>query len=177
MKIKVAREQDLVLCGWTEGERDYFGALILGIYDQGRLQWAGNVGTGFDRRLMEAIHKALKPLETDQNPFPAVPPIPQKVHWVKPELVCMVKYLEWTPDNRLRAPVFVGMRLDVDPRECQLNPEKAPQRAPLLEGDKEEVRIKVDGQVLKFTHLNKVLYPDEGYTKRDVVNYYDAADG
>ena len=175
LKIKVAREQEFVLCGWTEGERDFFGALVLGVYNNGKLAWAGNVGTGFDRRLMEAIYNRLKPLETDRNPFGAPVAVPQKIHWVRPELVCSVKYLEWTSEDRLRAPVFAGMRPDADPVECLRNPDSAPPaRVALLTGDKEEMRATVDGRVLKFTHLNKVLYPAEGYTKRDIVNYYDA---
>jgi bifunctional non-homologous end joining protein LigD len=174
LKIKITREQDFVLCGWTEGERDFFGALILGVYDDGKLHWAGNVGTGFDRRLMEAIFKQLEPLGTKTSPFGHPIPVSQKVHWAKPELVCTVKYLEWTSEGRLRAPVFVGMRTDADPRECVRHPEKPPARTPLLTGDKEEVRVSIEGRTVKFTHLNKVLYPDEGYTKRDVANYYDA---
>ena len=148
---------------------------MLGVYDNGQLTWAGNVGTGFDRRLMEGIYNRLKPLETDRNPFGAPIAVPQKIHWVRPELVCTVKYLEWTSEGRLRAPVFAGMRLDAEPRECLRHPEKAPPaRVPLLSGDKEEVRATIEGRVLKFTHVNKVLYPDEGYTKRDIINYYDA---
>jgi bifunctional non-homologous end joining protein LigD len=174
IKVKVEREQDFVLCGWTVGERDFFGALVLGVYDGDRLQWAGNVGTGFDRKLMEMIYRKLEPLETRQSPFGGPIAVPQKIHWVKPELVCSVKFLEWTDEGRLRAPVFAGMRPDADPRECQRNPFTTKQREPLVTGDKEEVRAVIEGRPLKFTHVNKVLYPDEKYTKRDVLNYYDA---
>jgi bifunctional non-homologous end joining protein LigD len=90
--------------------------------------------------------------------------------WVKPELVCQVKYANWTPDNRLRAPVFLGLRNDVAARQV-LREDAAP-RAPLLAGVK-EASLTIDGRTLKFTNLSKVFYPDEGYTKRDVLNYYD----
>jgi len=93
--------------------------------------------------------------------------------WVKPELVCQVKFANWTPDRRLRAPVFLGLRNDVS--AGQVSREEAAdmgERKQLL-ADVKEASVRIDGQTLKFTNLKKVFYPDEGYTKRDVLNYYD----
>ncbi len=98
--------------------------------------------------------------------------------WVKPELVCQVKFANWTQDNRLRAPVFLGLRNDKPAAEVVREPRRRrggarrmirrqPSRMP------RKPRVEIDGHRLKFTNLKKVFYPDEGYTKRDVLNYYD----
>jgi bifunctional non-homologous end joining protein LigD len=182
----------------------------LGIYDGGKLKWAGNVGTGFDRKMMEAIHAALAPLAIDKCPLEPDKLLPRAVTWTRPELVCEVKFANWTHDGRLRAPVFVGLRPDVDPRDCVRevapeagNPppeitkrtqaiarptvrrgrpvsspiarpaERGRSREPLL-GDVAETSVTIDGHRLKFTNLNKLYYPKDGYRKRDLLNYYDA---
>ncbi len=118
IKYKVTNSAEFVLCGFTKGERDLFGALVLGIYDHGQLVWAGNVGTGFDRKMMEAIHSRLAPLATPESALPPDKTLPREVTWTRPELVCEVKFSNWTDDGRLRAPVFQGLRPDIDPQEC-----------------------------------------------------------
>lgn len=177
LKIKTVRQNECVICGYTKGERDYFGALILGVYEKGKLDWAGNVGTGFDQATMAGIHDRLQPLITTRCPFAERPKVPKDVVWVRPELVCTVKYIEWTPEGRLRAPVFAGFRADVDPKECvrelPSEPPSAP-AGPLLPGNETQVTLTIDGQDLKFTNLNKVFYPEQGYTKRDILNYYNS---
>jgi bifunctional non-homologous end joining protein LigD len=176
VKIKTVRHNECVICGYTQGERDFFGALILGVYENKKLHWAGNVGTGFDQALMADIHRLLQPLRTTKSPFAEQIKIPQEIIWVRPELVCTVKYIEWTPDGRLRAPVFAGLRPDVEPREAvrELPSEPRAPAAPLLPGTEVQAILTIDGQQLKFTNLNKVFYPQEGYTKRDVINYYNS---
>ena len=172
---------------FTSGERDYFSSLVLGVYDRDRLVWAGNVGTGFDHKTLVDIHRRLEPLITPKPPFGSAPKMLRDATWVRPELVCMVKFSNWTEDDRLRAPVFLGLRTDVDPRECvregeaRESEEEPPRRAgrlrergPLLTGAQEEATVNVDGKQLKFTNLNKVFYPRDGYNKRDVINYYDS---
>jgi bifunctional non-homologous end joining protein LigD len=172
LKIKIVGEQEFVIGGFTapQGDRDYFGALVLGLYEGGELLWAGNVGTGFDQKLLAGLHAALKPLITAECPFAERPKPDKGITWVTPELVCQVKYANWTPDHRLRAPVFLGLRNDVTAR--QVAREDAAPRAELL-ADVKEASLRVGSQTLKFTNLKKVFYPDEGYTKRDVLNYYD----
>lgn len=179
-KLKTHREQEFVLCGYTEGQRDYFGALICGAYDGKRLVWVGNVGTGFDQKTMKMLRAQMDPLVTDKRPFADKPAFPEKPTWIRPSLVCTVRYFEWTEDKRLRGPVYVGLRPDIDPSECTLEPEEmqAPPvrvaRPPLLPPKIEEVTSTIDGHRLKFTSLNKVYYPADGVMKRDVLNYYDA---
>jgi bifunctional non-homologous end joining protein LigD len=110
---------------------------------------------------------------------------------VKPEVVTAVKFMAWTKDDRLRAPVFLGVRDDVSPKECIRESSDASAsvdagvpargevqatsvRGPLLASGKAEEIHTIDGQQLKFTNLNKVFYPADGFSKRDVINYYDA---
>ncbi|HEY6253882.1 MAG TPA: non-homologous end-joining DNA ligase [Candidatus Angelobacter sp.] len=127
LKIKVSRRQEAVICGHTEprGSREYFGSLILGLYNQnGKLVHVGNVGTGFDRKAQAALWKQLKKLETDKNPFgKKIDTGGRAAHWLKPQLVAEIKFAEWThPDEsgeiKMRAPVFVGLRMDKKPEEC-----------------------------------------------------------
>jgi len=175
IKVKTVRQNDCVICGYTKGERDFFGALILGVYENRKLVWAGNVGTGFNQALMADIYKRLQPLKAAKCPITPKPKIADEVTWVRPELVCTVKYLEWTRDGKLRAPVFVGLRTDMDPKESAREaPKQEAERGPLLPGKEVQATVTIDGKELKFSNLNKVFYPDEGYTKRDLLNYYNA---
>jgi bifunctional non-homologous end joining protein LigD len=172
LKIKLVNEQEFVIGGFTEpqGARDHFGALMLGEWDAGKLRWVGNVGTGFDQKLLTSLGARLKPLVIDKCPFAEQPDAPSRMIWVRPELVCQVKFTNWTQDHRLRAPVFLGLRNDKPAAEVKREGE-------LLPPDATESTLTVDGHTLKFTNLKKVFYPKEGYTKRDVINYYDAVSG
>lgn len=125
LKIKITKEIDAVIGGYTEpeGSREYFGSLILGLYNnKGQLIHVGQVGTGFDRKMLADIWKLLRKLE-QENPFYGPVDAGRKVHWIKPELVASVRFTEWTHETneggvKLRAPVFLGIREDKDPREC-----------------------------------------------------------
>jgi bifunctional non-homologous end joining protein LigD len=177
VKIKIVGEQEFAIGGFTapQGDRDYFGALVLGVHDAGELRWVGNVGTGFDQKLLASLFAKLQPLIADTCPFADRPKPDKGMTWVKPELVCQVKFANWTPDHRLRAPVFLGLRDDVSAREVAR--EEPVGARPEFLADVKEASLRIDGQTLKFTNLKKVYYPDEGYTKRDVLNYYDGVAG
>ena len=182
MKIKVVNQQDFVICGMIEGEREYFGALAQAVVEAGKLVYAGNVGSGFTQESLKAVYEKLKPLITTRSPLRVVPKDVGKVIWLKPELVCTAKFNSWTDDNRLRAPVFLGLRHDQSPEECVRETVAAASDPPapkteLLPQNQTEVALTVEGRRLKFTNLNKVYYPQEGYTKRDVINFYDAVAG
>jgi len=120
LKIKIASQQEFVICGYTEGERDSFGSLVLGLYENGKLLYVGNLGTGFDAPMLRALAEQLGLLATSRSPFPQ--PIqlvkPAPVTWVRPELVCTARFNSWTPEGRLRSPVFLGLRPDIEPAEC-----------------------------------------------------------
>jgi bifunctional non-homologous end joining protein LigD len=119
LKFKCGHEQELVVGGFTapQGSRTEFGALLVGYYEEGRLRYAGKVGTGFDRRTLESLGKRLRSLERDAPPFVDVHPVPRGTRWVDPELVAQIGFTEWTRDGRLRHPRYLGLRDDKPPRE------------------------------------------------------------
>ncbi len=129
LKIKITQRQECVIGGYTdpEGSRNYFGALVLGLYDrQGRLIHVGQVGTGFDQKALKEMFALMQPLATKQNPFYGEIGGLRKVHFVRPELVAEVKFAEWTHETaeggmKLRAPVFMGLRTDKSAAECRLD--------------------------------------------------------
>jgi bifunctional non-homologous end joining protein LigD len=117
---------DCVICGYTlgEGKREkYFGALLLGAWHEGKLRYLGRVGTGWEEKDLEEITTMLKKIEIGKNPFDIFeeePAVLEKVRWVKPKLVCEVKFMELTEDLKLRAPSFVRLRNDKNMEECVL---------------------------------------------------------
>jgi bifunctional non-homologous end joining protein LigD len=191
-KIKVNWQQEFVIGGFTLGERDYFSSLVLGLYNGGKLTHAGQVGTGFNDKSLKYIYSKLEPLITQKTPFVGSVRALRDVIWVKPELVADIKFLEFTPEGLLRAPVFVGLRSDKDPKSCvrEIPSDEPEAEAPVAELEaspgvvKREplipakpptnMTVEIGGHSLKFTNLNKVLYPGDGITKRDLINYYDA---
>ena len=126
LKIKITQTVDCVVGGYTdpEGTRSYFGSIVLGLYDKkGDLIHVGQAGTGFDQAMLKEVWQALKKRETKRSPFPHGVEALRTAHWVKPELVAEIKFSEWTHETaeggmKLRAPVFVGLREDKDPKEC-----------------------------------------------------------
>ncbi len=139
-KVKTGNDDDFLICGYTVEKRTHFGSLGLGESHEGQLNYVGNVGTGFDEKTVAALFRAMQPLRQEKSPFTPSPKVPQEVVWVRPQLLCAVRYLERTSAGRLRAPVYMGLR-------------------------EEE---------LTFTHPEKVLFPADGITKRELLEYYDA---
>jgi bifunctional non-homologous end joining protein LigD len=119
LKLKCHAEQELVIGGFTapQGARTNFGALLVGYREEGRLRYAGKVGTGFDRATLETLGGRLRELERDDPPFADVHPIPRGTRWVEPELVAQIGFAEWTRDGRLRHPRYLGLREDKPARE------------------------------------------------------------
>jgi bifunctional non-homologous end joining protein LigD len=127
VKIKITQTVDCVVGGYTdpEGTRQYFGSLVLGLYDEHKkLIHVGQAGTGFNHATLKQIHTVLKEIESNKNPFSG-PVDAKRVHWVKPVRVAEVKFSEWTHETdegglKLRAPVFMGLREDKNAEECTL---------------------------------------------------------
>jgi bifunctional non-homologous end joining protein LigD len=256
LKIKTTQRQEVVIAGFTEtrGSRSHFGALVLGVYEKNKLIYVGHTGSGFTEESLEAIYKKLKPLITSTVPFTPTPKTNMPCTWVKPVLVCEVKFSEWTKDNMLRQPIFMGLREDKKAKdvykekaihtgtavhdreeESTSNQQRnhatkkmqtktikkkagskttssakgSPKRnapAPvtrsnepiaerktqntkgvsggkqstgstspkgfLNDADKEQVII-INKKELTFTNLDKIYWPVEKITKRDMLNYYD----
>jgi len=124
-KIKVTQTVDCVIGGFTdpEGSRQYFGSMVLGLYDKkGQLIHVGQAGTGFNHAMLKLIYEVVKEKENGRNPFQG-PVDAKRVHWIKPDLVAEIKFTEWTHETseggvKLRAPVFMGLREDKNPKEC-----------------------------------------------------------
>ena len=210
LKIKVHKRQEVVIGGYTLNEGgSIFSSLLLGVFDNAKLQFVGKVGTGFNDKLKGEMIKLFKPLVTSESPFQIVPDVNEpsrfrpnppkaKAFWMKPELVCEVSYAEITSDGVFRHPSFKGMRSDKKARDVIREKEmdtdviiederketgsksqqtyvKAPKSAirKTLLNPTEETQVKnIHGHDLKFTNLSKVYWPEEGYTKRDMINYY-----
>ena len=120
LKFKCENAQEFVLGGFTDpqGSRTGFGALLLGYYDsEGRLTYAGKVGTGFDERTLASLHAALAAMQRTEPAFERGDLPRSRVHWVEPRLVGQVAFSEWTRDGQLRHPRFQGLRRDKDPAD------------------------------------------------------------
>jgi bifunctional non-homologous end joining protein LigD len=218
VKIKLTRDIDAVVGGWTSprGSREHFGALLLGLYDQRKLEFIGGAGTGFSGETQRMISRKLQELKRGECPFATRPSTQEKAFWVKPELVARVKFSSWTQDRHLRAPRFLGLEEDRDAKACTFAeeaqmpaaasssgpkvktrgkaeeravakltaaPQSAASREPELPSDDEiekelergsadNVFAEVDGRRLRLTNLNKIYFPGDGYTKRDVLAHY-----
>jgi bifunctional non-homologous end joining protein LigD len=193
VKVKAVRTQEVVIGGYTHPRRSrpYFGALVVGVYEGDKLQCVGQVGGGFDDATLEQIYNALQPLRTDKCPFAEVPKTNEPAEWVTPELVCEVKFAQWTNEGVMRQPVFLGMRPDKDPREVVRETPKEVQQVveqptshvfrrkviPAEEAFAQDklagnIRVSIDGAEVSLTNLDKVYWPDEGYTKGDLLRYY-----
>jgi bifunctional non-homologous end joining protein LigD len=122
LKIKITAEVDAVIGGWTapRGARTHFGALLLGLYHGKELRFIGGVGTGFTEKSQAEVFRHLQKLKTNHCPFNKVPDTREKPVWVEPELVAKAKYSNWTEEQRLRAPVFMGLRDDLNPGDVEL---------------------------------------------------------
>lgn len=114
LKIKTKNRQEVVIGGFTEpkGSRKKFGALLIGVYSRGKLHYIGHVGGGFNQRLLRDIYNDLRKEISPHCPFSEEPHPNTPVTWVKPKRVCEVEFTEWTNDEKLRHPIFKGMRYD-----------------------------------------------------------------
>jgi bifunctional non-homologous end joining protein LigD len=121
VKVKCQQHAEFVIGGFTDpgGSRAGFGALLLGYYEEGKLIFAGRVGTGFNMALLADLTKKLTRIEQKTSPFANFPPRGHSkgVHWVSPQLVAQIRFSNWTQDNQLRHPAFLGLRIDKPARQ------------------------------------------------------------
>jgi bifunctional non-homologous end joining protein LigD len=142
VKIKVNMRQEVIIAGYTQprNTRKYFGSLLLGVYVGDELKYIGHTGSGFNKKSLEEIYKQLQPLVTDKCPFKECPKGNMPVTWVKPKLVCEIKFTEWTKDWMARHPIFMGLRLDKKPKDVVI--EKTMNMALLKEKSSKQVKKK-----------------------------------
>jgi bifunctional non-homologous end joining protein LigD len=118
LKVKVHQSEEFVIGGFTQptGSRQYFGALLLGVYSRNRLLYAGKVGTGFDTEMLAALHRKFQPLVRSKSPFASVVR-ERDATFLNPKLVAQLSFTEWTKDGKLRHPVYLGLREDKKPKD------------------------------------------------------------
>nr|WP_315085919.1 DNA ligase D [uncultured Chryseobacterium sp.] len=185
----------------NDDSRKYFSSILVGVYQGKDLIYTGKVGTGFNDKMQKEMMELFKPLITDKPPFSEEPDVnkpsrfrPNPPHasvtWLKPTLICEVNFTEMTSDGVMRHPSFEGMREDKDPKKIVLEkevdteqiindetkeliePQGKMKRKTLL-NPKEKTQVKKVGKhELKFTNLDKIFWPNEKITKRDLINYY-----
>lgn len=118
-KLKLLKMQEFVVGGWTapQGSRSYFGSLLLGYYENGALMFAGSVGTGFNQKELEKLAALFFKRAAVSSPFSNRVVSNEKPHWLRPDLVCQVKFIEWTDEGLLRQPVYLGLRDDKNAKD------------------------------------------------------------
>lgn len=190
-KLKLQQQQEFIVGGWTEPRqsRSYFGALLLGARSgegrDERLTYVGHTGTGFDQRELERVSKLLKAREISKSPFTERIKTNEPAHWVRPELIAQVRFTEWTDDDKLRQPVYLGLRDDKRPAEViredmsKARPAPSPKTNPVveqlrtLEDARKDGTIELpDGARLGVTNLAKIFWPGLKLTKGDLLRYY-----
>lgn len=199
LKIKTSARQEAVIAGFTEprGSRKQFGALVLGVYEEGELQYIGHTGGGFNSKSLKLMMEKLEPLIRKTSPFKKKVKTNMPVTWVKPELVCEVSFSEWTAEGHMRHPIFEGLREDKNakevirelpngvqptderPHQSEKKKEKSTTKKattsktkPTITQKDKQKQLILDGHKLKLTSLDKPYWPEEGYTKGDLIQYY-----
>ncbi|MGG7605861.1 DNA ligase D [Massilia sp. BKSP1R2A-1] len=185
IKLKCGLRQEFVIGGFTDpkGSRKGVGSLLLGYYDrEGKLRYAGNVGSGFNHASLMDVKERLEALRTDESPFPprAVPG--RQHHWVKPTLVAEVSFSEWTNTGSVRHPVFQGLRNDKPARGIR---REEPRHIDDVKGEKQRPALADEPvspppaglhgnlpETLRVTNPDRVVDPSSGATKLDVIRYY-----
>ncbi len=201
VKIKHTRRQELVIGGWIPGEgrrQESIGALLMGHFEDGRLRYAGRVGTGFTDRTLSQLTALLAPLRRDEPPFEPVPKLPRNAQFAAPELVAEIEFTEWTSEGMMRAPSYKGLRDDrpaveivredhplaggEEPRtpseptadtasaETSADPQDLFEEVSALPDG--GLSVLIDGRRLKLSNWDKVLFPQTGFTKGDLIAYY-----
>ena len=168
LKVKTENNEEFVVTGYTRGggrRADTFGALVLAVNEGDELRYVGNVGTGFDDAEIDKLLRLLRPLHRDTPPFTVAPKMPRvrkgDVQWVEPQLVAQVRFGEWTHDDHLRHPAYLGIREDKSAGEVT-------REQPIADV------IRLGKRELRLSNLDKPFWPDEGITKGDLLRYYQA---
>jgi bifunctional non-homologous end joining protein LigD len=185
VKIKNFGRQELVIGGWLPGEgrrEERIGALLVGVYDaHGKLRYAGRVGTGFSDAELDRLAELLAPLRREDSPFETGERPPRGAVFCEPRLVAEVEFSAWTARGSLRQPSYKGLREDKDAREVvredtasASTSAPAPSRLALRDEGAGKATTIVEGRELKLTNLDKPLYPQARFAKRDVIDYYAA---
>lgn len=192
LKIKTHLRQEAVIGGFTElkGKRRHIGALMLGVYEDGKLTYVGQSGSGFNTRSLEALKAKLEPLVQEESPFAGSIKPDAPATWVKPEPIAEITFAEWTADGLMRQAIYEGLRENKKVREVvretALPADEAVQeaskepkakkavKADKMSSDKSRTEREIAGQVVSLSSLDKPYWPDESITKGDLIDYYQS---
>jgi bifunctional non-homologous end joining protein LigD len=181
LKMKIVEEQEVIICGYTapRGSRKKIGALVMGLYnEENKLEYIGHCGGGLNGTLIDDLYRKMQPHIRATSPFSEKVKTNMPVTWVKPVLVCQVKFASWTSDRHLRQPIFLGLRKDKVVKEVHRETAKATAMvtkkatataAPAA--DKERV-LTLNGNKVTLTNQQKIYWPDEQITKGALIDYY-----
>jgi bifunctional non-homologous end joining protein LigD len=196
LKVKPTRSADFVIGGYTRGKgsRTPLGAILVGYWDKGKLRYASNVGSGFDERTLKQVKATLDTLQRSTCPFVEKPELSAPTTWVEPEVVAEVCFQSWTDDDHLRAPVFLRLRDDIDPKAVRRSEAGRAQQAasfanlaaggPVddvvaqLQSTKTAFTLAVGPHRIRLTHLDRIYWPADpalqqpALTKRDLLRYF-----
>jgi len=170
LKIKASDSIEAIICGYTESGGAPFGSLILGMFREGELSYVGNCGTGFSASAQRDLLSLFQGLETGKVPFPKSPNLKgRKPHWIIPELICEVKFSEWTKNGVLRHPSYKGLREDKTLGEITTSEKK--NTLPKSKKKSDSI-LSINGVDVPITHPEKIYWPESGLRKYDLVDYY-----
>lgn len=188
LKIKVEQKHEAIICGYTKKKNTdrQFSSLVLGVLEENELKFIGQVGTGFNQAIQADLIRKMKPLISKNCPFDAIPSTTAPTVWIKPALVCEVKYTELTSEGVMRHPSFQGLREDKSiadlnnevivgsKRKQKPEKEKKPKQnaGDLVDTKKEEAFVTINDHELKLTNLKKIFWIKEKILKGDLLNYY-----
>jgi bifunctional non-homologous end joining protein LigD len=162
LKVKCTRRQEFVILGWSESDKKArsFRALLLGLHEDGKLRYAGKVGTGFSVKVQEALSEELGRIATGKPAAPVPRAEARGAHWVKPDLVAEIAFAEFTSDNVVRHASFLGLRGDKPARQVvREEPQPPPEPA---------------GDTVRISNPERIVFPEDGISKGDLADYFRA---
>jgi bifunctional non-homologous end joining protein LigD len=198
-KVKTSMSQEAIIIGFTQprGSRKDLGALVLAAHQGGKLVYIGHSGGGFTQQELQKLHQKLLTIKVAKSPVSEKVPVNSPITWVKPAYVCAMRFTEWTPEGHMRHPMYAGLRMDKKPKYVVREvPDEASAHAKAKQVSG-TVGSRVGGRRRKFyqqenfrrpgdlalpehvhpdlqlTHLDKIFWPKEKYTKGDLIEYYD----
>lgn len=181
LKIKSVESTEAIICGYTESDAGGgFGSLILGMYKDEKLTYIGNCGSGFSAAKHKELLEKFRPLEIEESPFEKTINLKgRKAHWLNPQLICEVNFTEWTKTGNMRHPVFKGIRNDktlpeITGEKVVEEPTKQNEPAAISSGtgSSKAGHLEIGGIQVPFTNLDKIYWPESGYRKFDLIDYY-----
>ncbi len=175
LKFKAVKSQEAIICGYTTESKggSLFGSLVLGLHKDGELSYIGNCGSGFSGNTQKELYSKMEKLETSEKPFrESINTKGRKIQWLKPELICEVKFSEWTNSGSMRHPVYKGLRSNKIVKEITEEKKVAAPAPAQKTGSSTTSSLEINGISVPVSNPEKVLWPKSGLRKYDLLDYY-----